>query len=107
MSSLSCVICSAPVNLGDAVTDGYGKAVHPACLMSTVIEKTPEYVAISPITLLCPKCNAEPGKPCAVFLEKGLEAVHVERIKAAVILDIAGKERFDRQRLRLPSKASD
>jgi hypothetical protein len=102
MSSLACVICSEPVHLADGVTDGNDKAVHTACLTSKVIEKLPEYVAISPITLLCPKCKTEPGKPCVVLVDEGLEAVHVERIKAAVVLDIVAKALFDRAGM--PSK---
>jgi hypothetical protein len=37
------------------------------------VDKLPEYVAISPITLVCPRCHAEPGDSCEVLLGKGLE----------------------------------
>jgi hypothetical protein len=51
----------------------------------------PEHIAISPMTLRCPKCNAEPGEVCEVLLNEGLEIVHIERIATALALDAAAK----------------
>lgn len=58
------------------------------------VDKLPEYIAISPITLVCPRCHAEPGDVCEVVLGEGLEIVHVERIKAAAAVDFIAKERL-------------
>jgi hypothetical protein len=53
-----------------------------------------EYVAISPLTLECPSCGAKAGDVCDVLIDKGFEVVHVERIKAALRMDVAAKERI-------------
>jgi len=37
---------------------------------------------ISPITLICPVCSAEPGRTCVVFADQR-EAIHIERVAAA------------------------
>jgi hypothetical protein len=47
------------------------------------VAKVPE-LAINPITLACPRCDAEPGKPCLELGEECFEAVHFERVKAAL-----------------------
>jgi hypothetical protein len=79
---LQCAICDKSISLGHAKTDGDGKAVHEDCLV-------PRTVAVSPITLTCPKCHAVAGDVCEVLLGQGLEIVHVERINAALALDRA------------------
>jgi hypothetical protein len=61
------------------------------------VDKLPEYIAISPVSILCPKCQAKPGDACEVMVSEGLEIVHVERIKAAAAVDFIAKERFDRE----------
>jgi hypothetical protein len=53
--------------------------------------KLPEHITISPMTLRCPHCNAEPGEVCEVLPNEGLEIVHVERIEVALALDVAAK----------------
>ena len=51
----------------------------------------PEVLAISPITLVCPFCKADPGEDCETT-SGGLAAIHLERIKAAAI-DIKTRKR--------------
>jgi hypothetical protein len=58
------------------------------------VEEFPKHVAISPITLTCPKCHAKPGDVCEVLSGKKLEIVHVERIKLALEMDVAAKDRL-------------
>jgi hypothetical protein len=79
-----CVICGKPVALAEAKTDANGKAVHEECLL-------PEHVAISPMSLVCPRCGAQPGQVCELF-DGEVELVHVERIKMAATRDIAAKK---------------
>jgi hypothetical protein len=69
------------------------------------VEELPEYVAISPIALVCPRCKAEPGDVCEVLFGEGLEIVHVERIKLALAMDVSAKDRI--AHARIPSKPSD
>lgn len=54
------------------------------------ITRLPEHIAISPITLLCPRCGAVPGKVCEV-VDGEIEIVHLDRIKAALKLDEAAR----------------
>ena len=74
------------------------------CILQTV-EEASDYVAISPITLLCPRCHAQPGAVCEVLADEALEIVHVERIKLALATDAAAKDRI--ARARIPSKPSE
>jgi hypothetical protein len=45
------------------------------------------------MSLVCPRCNAEPGEVCEVLPADGLEIFHVERIKAAAAMDLLAKKR--------------
>ena len=83
-SILNCVICGKPVALAEAKTDADGKAVHEECLL-------PEHVAISPMTLVCPRCSAQPGRVCELF-DGEVELIHVERIKMAAARDVAANK---------------
>jgi uncharacterized protein (UPF0179 family) len=53
--------------------------------------KLPEHIAISPITLNCPRCSAQPGQVCDIF-DGEVEVVHVERIKWAAAMDVVAKK---------------
>jgi hypothetical protein len=76
---VECAVCGSVMPLEDAKTDSDGRAVHEDC-------RLPDYVAISPISLTCPRCHAEPGAACEV-LDEDLEIVHVERIELATEMD--------------------
>jgi hypothetical protein len=54
------------------------------------MDKVPEH-AVDPITLICPRCKAKPGEACDI-LENALELMHLERIEAAIIRDVARKK---------------
>ena len=58
--------------------------------------KLPEHIAISPMTLLCPRCSAQPGQACDIF-DGEFEMVHVERIKWAAAMDVTAKRTEKRQ----------
>jgi hypothetical protein len=58
------------------------------------VDKLPDHIAISPITIACPKCKAAPGDICEVLLGGGMEIVHVERIALALAMDVAAKARI-------------
>jgi hypothetical protein len=53
----------------------------------------PEYLPVSPVTLVCSECHAKPGKACGTSSGAQLEFVHVARIKAAAKLDRAKNAR--------------
>jgi hypothetical protein len=55
-----------------------------------VPKKIPDYIAVSPITLTCPRCKAKPETACDM-LDEDLDLIHLERIEAAVVMDIAAK----------------
>jgi hypothetical protein len=42
-----------------------------------------EFIPISPMSFVCPRCGAQPGEHCMVELE----AVHLERVQAAAAQD--------------------
>jgi hypothetical protein len=50
----------------------------------------PEFVAVNPITLECPRCKAEQGHACETNAGDP-EPVHLERIAAALKLDADAK----------------
>jgi hypothetical protein len=52
---------------------------------------------ISPITLICPVCSAEPGRTCVVFADRR-EAIHIERIAAAEAKDLKRERRKEKKR---------
>jgi len=60
------------------------------CHPRLAISRLSKHIAISPITLLCPRCGAVPGKVCEM-LHGEIEVVHIERIKAALKLDEAAQ----------------
>lgn len=51
----------------------------------------PEFVALNPIALECPRCKAEQGQKCETN-SGDTEPVHLERIAAALKLDVAAKK---------------
>jgi hypothetical protein len=81
-----CAICGKPVPLEEGKTDCTGKAVHENCYASMLSTQLPAHMAISPMTLACPRCNAEPAEACEVF-PNGFQGVHIERIKLAATMD--------------------
>jgi hypothetical protein len=55
----------------------------------------PEFVAVNPITLECPRCKAEAGHACET-IDGQSEPVHLERIAAGLTIDLANKKERDR-----------
>lgn len=51
----------------------------------------PEFVAVNPMTLECPRCKAEQGHTCETN-SSDPEPVNLERIAAALKIDVAAKE---------------
>ena len=51
----------------------------------------PKVLPVSPITLTCPYCEAEPGKDCATS-SGGLAILPLSRIKAAAAMDLKKKK---------------
>jgi hypothetical protein len=62
------------------------------------------YVAISPMSVVCPRCHAQPGLNCEAPVRGGLAIVHVERIKLALARDVSAKNRIAHPQI--PSKPS-
>lgn len=59
------------------------------------MERPPDYTPTSPMSLECPLCKVEAGTVCDVLPSRGIEIVHLERIKAAAAIDVANIERRD------------
>jgi hypothetical protein len=60
------------------------------------VAKLPDYIPISPMTLVCPRCQAKPRQACVMYKDQ-FEAIHMERVEAAVLKDVvAKKERLRR-----------
>jgi hypothetical protein len=57
------------------------------------------------MAVVCPRCRVQPGVVCEVLADRALEIVHVERIKLALAMDVAAKDRI--ARARIPSKPSE
>jgi hypothetical protein len=57
------------------------------------------------MAVVCPRCGVQPGVVCEVLADRALEIVHVERIKLALAMDVAAKDRI--ARARIPSKPSE
>jgi hypothetical protein len=55
----------------------------------------PEFVAMNPIMLACPRCKADQGHACETVATDP-EPVHLERIAAALKMDVAAKEELAR-----------
>jgi len=49
-------------------------------------DEIPEFLATSPMSLLCPKCMSMPGRDCTTSAG-GLAAIHAARIEAAALAD--------------------
>lgn len=62
---------------------------------SSVPWRTSLAIAISPMTLECPRCKAKPGKVCEI-LQGEIGLVHLQRIKAALTMDVAAKKANER-----------
>jgi hypothetical protein len=52
------------------------------------MENVPEYVAVSPIILDCPRCKAEPNEACDM-LDDVVALIHLDRIEADITLNQA------------------
>jgi hypothetical protein len=83
-----CPICNEAVEIKTAKTDEDGKAVHEECYARETRTKQSQHIAISPMALACPRCDARAGRVCALF-DGEVEVVHVERIAAALVMDVA------------------
>ena len=59
-------------------------------MFSPKLPSQPEFIDVSPKTLICPRCKAEPGEAC-VKLKNTIELIHLERIEAAAEIDRAAK----------------
>jgi hypothetical protein len=96
----TCHICHKPVKLETAKTDESGMAVHEGCyLLKVMVKRYPvetakllQHIAVSPMSLPCPRCNAKPEEVCEIPIRDGLEVVHVERIQWAAAMDAIGKK---------------
>jgi hypothetical protein len=83
-----CSLCNEPVELETAKTDENGSAVHEECYTLNLQPEDTKYIAVSPMTLNCPRCGAIAGQVCEM-LHGEVEVVHVERIVAAASKDDA------------------
>jgi len=77
----------------------YRTVKSPLVCILRAVEELPEYVAVSPVAIICPRCHAEPGDVCELLLGEGLEIVHVERISLALEMDVSAQDRLARARI--------
>ena len=99
----TCSLCNEPVELETAKTDENGDAVHEKCFVvhtrpkkspsrhALRMAKLPEHIAISPMTLTCPRCGAKAGEVCELF-DGEVEVVHVARIEAAAAREFPARK---------------
>jgi hypothetical protein len=85
-----CSLCNEPVEVETAKTDEKGNAVHEDCYVLEMQPESTKYIAVSPMTLNCPRCGAKPGQVCGT-LDGEAELIHVERIEAAAAMDVAAR----------------
>jgi hypothetical protein len=71
-------------------------------LYAVGVSELPDYITVSPVTLLCHRCKAEPGSVCET-LKGATELVHIERIKAALALDVEAKREIESRPKRNPN----
>jgi hypothetical protein len=57
-----CSLCHETVEIETAKTDEDGKAVHEECYALKTRPIEAEHMAISPMTLTCPRCGATAGQ---------------------------------------------
>ena len=81
-----------PVN-GEQEYPSSAARVVAECRAMAKKTDVPGYLTISPLTLVCPKCHAKPGKDCVALPGGVVGLVHVSRIKAAAKLDHANSAR--------------
>jgi hypothetical protein len=62
------------------------------------VEKLPDLLPVSPLTILCPYCATRPGRVCATAAGVKLEIVHVARIKAAAAMDAKAKKGYGKRK---------
>ena len=67
--------------------------------MATEPQKISAYIAVSPITLDCPKCKAVPGTPCDVLNDFELY-IWIESERLAAIDTAANKDPLKLETLR-------
>jgi hypothetical protein len=96
----TCHICNKPIKLEMAKTDESGRAVHEGCyLLKVMVKRYPvekakplEHIAVSPMSLPCPQCNAKPEEVCEILIGDSFEIVHVERIQWAAAMDAIARK---------------
>jgi hypothetical protein len=54
--------------------------------------KPHEYITVSPMSLVCPRCNAEAGKVCEVLIDEERDGVYIERIQWVAAMDALAKK---------------
>jgi hypothetical protein len=54
----------------------------PIVIFSVAMPKLPEQLPVSPMSVTCPRCSANPGRNCVQLAEQ-VEGIHIERIHAA------------------------
>jgi hypothetical protein len=57
-----CSLCNESVEIETAKTDERGDAVHEECYVLEIRPERTRYIAISPMTLACPRCAASQDK---------------------------------------------
>jgi hypothetical protein len=75
-------------------TESLRKLAASKLALCIPVEKPTEYVAISPMSVVCSRCRAQPGDACEAPVRGGLAIVHVERIKLALAMDVSAKDRI-------------
>jgi hypothetical protein len=53
----------------------------------------PAYLPVRPLTITCPSCRAKPGKICIDPLGPEFPLIHVERLKAAALKEVAAEKK--------------
>jgi len=92
-SDLEPVITELKVALHEH-TESLRKLAASKLALCIPVEKPTEYLAISPMSVVCSRCRAQPGDGCEAPVRGGLAIVHVERIKLALAMDMSARDRI-------------
>ena len=75
-------------------TESLRKLAASKLALCIPLEKPTEYLAFSPMSVVCPRCHAQRADVCEAPVRGGLAILHVERIKLALAMDVSAKDRI-------------
>ena len=56
-----------------------------------------DYLPVNPVSQVCPKCGAKPGKACDMLTDR-MALIHIERLKASIPAVSGGRPESNRRK---------